>query len=87
MFKVKLFINCYPFVSNGQVKFKIASCHSALSENRAAIGEVVPIDALSLSLSHSCWQSLSFNMKKNDEKILLVEGIMDRKDPRLLLFL
>jgi hypothetical protein len=37
-----------PFLYNGQVRFKIASCHCALSENRAALAEVVP----SLSLSH-----------------------------------
>lgn len=51
MFKVKLFMHCYPFLSNGQVKFKIASCYCALNENRAAIAEVEPIDVLSLSLS------------------------------------
>ena len=53
MFKVKLFMHCYPFLSNGQVKFKIASCHCALNENRAALAEVEPIDVLSLSLSLS----------------------------------
>jgi hypothetical protein len=46
-------MHCCPFLYNGQVRFKIASCHCALSENRAAVAEVVPIDVLSLSLSLS----------------------------------
>lgn len=53
MFKVKLFMHCYPFLSNGQVKFKIASCYCALNENKAALAEVEPIDVFSLTLSLS----------------------------------
>lgn len=49
MKKNNLIFSLY-FLFQFQVKFKVASCHCALSENRAALVEV-PINTLSLMIS------------------------------------